>query len=72
MHGLPNKLLYSEESTRSVAATAKHGIGLKEEWSGGKIACFPRKRRVEGAGHPHPALSVSFWTEASVWGEKTS
>lgn len=56
-------MLYSEESTRSVAATAKHDIGLEEEWSGGKIACFPRKQG-EGAGHPRPDLSVSFWTGA--------
>jgi len=64
-------LLYSEESTRSVAAIAKHDIGLDEEWSCGKITCSPRKRG-EGAEHPGPALSVSFWTEASVWGKKTS
>ena len=63
VHNLPNELLESEESARSVATTAEHDIGLDEEWSGGKIACSPRKRG-EGAGHPHPDLSVSFWTEA--------
>jgi len=31
-YSLPNKLFYSEEPTRSVAATAKHDFGLEEEW----------------------------------------
>ena len=31
VHNLPNESLYSEESTRSVAATAEPEVGLEEE-----------------------------------------
>lgn len=71
-YSLPNELLYSEEPTRIVAATAKHDIGhdieldvgldigldigLEEEWKWGENLLLPKE-----AGGRRQAYTRRIW-----------